>query len=205
MFVNKLDFARLIAQLDGVVPVDAGGGASKISRRARGQVFTPAWLADLVCELTLGRSPGPVTVLDPAAGDGAMLAAVARRAPDARLIGWERDAGLVRRCRAQLPTANVHQLESLFGAPAAPGFDAVIANPPYIRSIRLRAIDPDLWSAVRGTFVATSRGEWDLYGAFIERSLTWVRPGGRVGLIVPSRWLTAQWAQPLRALGQERA
>jgi hypothetical protein len=48
-------------------------------------------------------------------------------------------------------------------------------------------------------FAATSFGEWDLYGAFLEKSVDWLTGDGRVALIVPSRWLTARWAGPLRA------
>jgi hypothetical protein len=170
-------------------------------------VFTPATLADLVGDLVLKpllveRSAGPIRVLDPSAGDGRFLAAAAtalrERGFAAALHGFERDPALAGAARARVPAAAIHAVEALFDAPDLGEFDAVVGNPPYIRSIRLRASDPALWARLRGVFAATAHGEWDLYGAFIERALDWVRPGGRVGLIVPSRWLTAAWSRRLR-------
>src|SRR5690606_18081243 len=58
--------------------------------------------------------------------------------------------------------------------------------------------DEPLRRALRGRYAATSRGEWDLYAAFIEQALDWARPGGEVALVVPSRWLTARSAALLR-------
>ena len=115
------------------------------------------------------------------------------------LHGIERDPALAAAARRRVAGAQVHCAEALFDAPALPRADAVVGNPPYVRSIRLRAADPALWARLRGAFAATSFGEWDLYGAFLERSLDWVGPAGQIGLIVPSRWLTARWAGPLRA------
>jgi adenine-specific DNA-methyltransferase len=135
-------------------------------------------------------------VLDPACGDGALLAAVGARAPQAVLVGIERDPTVARRARRRLPGARIVCRDALDGDLAVAA-ELLVGNPPYVRSVRLRASDPALWAALRGRFVATSFGEWDLYGAFLERSLDWLAGDGRVALIVPSRWLT-------RALGRGR-
>jgi Eco57I restriction-modification methylase len=179
-------------------------------RRARGQYGTPPALAAWVAREVLAplAGAGPVRVLDPAAGDGrflaaardALVAAGRPRAEAARgLIGLERDPELAAAARARLPGATIVVCEALCDAPAlAAGVDAVVGNPPYVRSIRLRQADPALWAAVRGRFAATSHGEWDLYAAFVERALDWVRPGGRIGLVTPSRWWSAAFAAGLR-------
>ncbi|HUQ06490.1 MAG TPA: N-6 DNA methylase [Kofleriaceae bacterium] len=187
------------AIVDGERPLTEGT-SGRAQRRSRGQVFTPAALAQLVCRAVLGDDVR--RVLDPACGDGRFLEAAAevvgRRV---ELVGVERDRTVAEACRARVPRAQVHVAEALFGMPAAlrdGAVDAVIGNPPYVRSVRMKESDPALWKRVRGAFAATAHGEWDLYGAFIEASLRWVRPGGRVGLIVPSRWLTARWAARLR-------
>ena len=197
--MNIDHIARLFGALD---PAGGGGGATAAERRARGQVFTPAALAEAVCALVLG--PDVATVLDPAAGDGAFLRAARAVVPAAALHGIERDPAVARACRRRVPGARIHCAEAVLGAPALAPVDAVVGNPPFVRSIRLRADDPALWTALRGALAATSHGEWDLYGAFLERSLDWLAPGGRVALIVPSRWLTARWAGPLRAHLAER-
>ena len=181
----------------------------RAARRARGVYFTPAPLAREVARAVLAplvAGSGPLRILDPAAGDGRFLAAArdvvaaAGAADRAVLVGVERDPALAAAARARVPGARIVVGESLLEAPPEAGAaDAVIGNPPYVRSIRLRRADPALWTALRGRLAATSHGEWDLYAAFIERALDWVRPGGRVGLVVPSRWLTAAFAARLRA------
>jgi hypothetical protein len=177
--------------------------------RARGQYFTPPALAAWVAREVIAPLGRDARVLDPAAGDGRFLVAardalVARGASPAAaeraLVGLERDPALADAARARLPRATIVTCEALLDAPAcADGVDAVVGNPPYVRSIRLRRADPALWRALRGRFAATSHGEWDLYAAFVERALDWVRPGGRIGLVTPSRWWSARFAAPLRA------
>jgi predicted RNA methylase len=198
----------------------AHAASTRDARRAAGVVFTPEPLARFVARQTLAplatrasSGAATITVLDPAAGDGRFLAAAAAvlgelgvDAARVRLVGIERDPEHAAAARARVPSARVIVGEALLGLGGdlteLGEVDAVIGNPPYVRSIRLRQSDPDLWSALRGRFVATSHGEWDLYAAFLERSLAWVRAGGRIGLVVPSRWLTARYAGGLRdALG----
>ncbi len=194
-----------VAQLDG---------AHRAQRREHGAFYTPAPLVNFVTRLVLqpwlGDSAGmlttPValTILDPAAGDGrflrcadALLRGCGHVAPT--LIGIERDAPTAATTGAALPAATIHCNEALLDAPTLPLVDIVLGNPPYVRSMLLRQRDPVLWQRLRKRFAATSVGEWDVYGAFLEKALQWVRPGGRVGMVVPSRWLTAQFASGLRA------
>ena len=177
----------------------------------------PAWREDGSPELV---------VLDPAAGDGRFLSAAAdvltwraarrgyapaaaRAAIVARcLVGIERDPEFAAQARENLgPGAVVHCAEALL-SPVSRELtaDVVLGNPPYLRSIRLGLADDNLRQALRGRYAATSRGEWDLYAAFLEQALAWARPQGEVALVVPSRWLTARFAGLLRGkLSQARA
>ena len=178
--------------------------AARLARRP------PTWRADGSPELV---------ILDPAAGDGRFLAAAAdqlaaraaKRGFDAAaarsaiarrcLVGIERDPEFAALARARLAGATLHCAEALL-SPAARALegaaDVVVGNPPYVRSIRLGLADDRLRQALRGRYAATSRGEWDLYAAFLEQSLDWAAPGGEVALVVPSRWLTARCAALLR-------
>lgn len=189
---SEAEVARLF---DGLTIAD--GGRARAAR-TRGQVFTPAALAAAVAELGLALVRRPARALDPACGDGALLAAVSARAPQAVLVGIERDPTVARRARRRLPGARIVCRDALDGDLAVAA-ELLVGNPPFVRSIRLRADDPDGWRALRGRFAATSFGEWDVYGAFLERTLDWLAPGGAAVWIVPSRWLMARWAGPLRA------
>ncbi len=178
------------------------------------------WLAraDITCDRD--GVPG-VRVLDPCAGDGRFLAAAGRfihawmRARDpaaaravgldaiARrcLVGIERDPDFAELARARTG-ATIHRCEALCEGPAEllGAADVVLGNPPYLRSIHLARTDPALHAALRQRFAATSYGEWDLYGAFLEQALRWCAPAGEIALVAPTRWLTAAFAAPLRAL-----
>ncbi|MBI4510676.1 MAG: Eco57I restriction-modification methylase domain-containing protein [Deltaproteobacteria bacterium] len=206
----------------------------RASRRDRGIYYTPAFLVDYVVDETLGpllpklafREDGSprVRILDPAAGDGRFLTACVDRlvsaatqagfAPErARtsivrqcVVGVERDERAAALSRHALGTgADIRVGEALCGNAAPEGaWDVVIGNPPYVRSVALKRAEPALWQALRGKFLATSHGEWDLYTAFLERALAWTAPGGEIGLVVPSRWFTAKNAAPLRALLSQR-
>lgn len=86
------------------------------------------------------------------------------------------------------------------------GFDAVIGNPPWEMVRRDEtserkgsARDPIVrFVKESGLFPLCRRGHLNLYQAFIERSLTLVRPGGRVGLIVPWGFAVDDGAAGLR-------
>ncbi len=83
-------------------------------------------------------------------------------------------------------------------------FDAIVGNPPYIKSGRLKQIDPDRWANYTQTLQLASRGEFDLYLCFVERSLQYLQPGGRCGLILPNKWLTSRVGEGLRNLLQQQ-
>lgn len=82
--------------------------------------------------------------------------------------------------------------ESPTAATAWPVHDAIIGNPPYIRQERLGAAKREL----RG--FASYHGLADLYVYFVELAHRVVRPGGRYCLIVPNKWMSARYGQPLR-------
>ncbi len=77
------------------------------------------------------------------------------------------------------------------------GFDAVVANPPYIRQEQLAD------KAVLQGF-ASYDGVADLYVYFVELVHRLLRADGRYCVIVPNKWLTAAYGRPLRAFLAKR-
>ena len=76
------------------------------------------------------------------------------------------------------------------------GFDVVLGNPPY-HSVKL--MDAGLKAYFGSTF-QSAKNRFNLYGLFIERSLSLVRNGGRLGFIVPSSLLANSQYTALRSL-----
>ena len=70
-------------------------------------------------------------------------------------------------------------------------FDAVVGNPPYVRS---RHISAGRKADLRERF-ETVTGAFDLYVAFVERM---AELGGRVSCIVPNKWTTSRYGHVLR-------
>ncbi len=81
-----------------------------------------------------------------------------------------------------------------------PGFDAVIGNPPYIRIQALKEWAPTEVEFYKKHYVAASKGNYDIYVVFVERGLSLLNERGRLGFIVPHRFLNAKYGEPLRRL-----
>jgi hypothetical protein len=67
------------------------------------------------------------------------------------------------------------------------GFDAIVGNPPWV-SFAGRAAQP-LAEDLRAFYAATSpafHGYRNLQGVFVHRAATLLRPGGRLGLVLPT-------------------
>ena len=164
---------------------------------------------------------GVVDVLDPACGDGVLLYAFAQAVPKKRrkylnLFGFERDhtaAEDARKALASLEVNRVHIQERDFvdiddvqfgDGPQPLGFcdaqsgpiakyDAVIANPPYVRTQVLGAKKAQ---ALGKKFGLT--GRVDLYHAFSIAMANVLRDGGVLGLLTSNRFLTIKSGISLR-------
>ncbi len=79
------------------------------------------------------------------------------------------------------------------GMDARGGFDAVIGNPPWVRQESLYAIKPMLKQRF-----ATYDGKADLSTFFVEQALRLVRPGGRIGFVLPNKFFKAEYGEKLR-------
>ncbi len=93
----------------------------------------------------------------------------------------------------------LHARDALDLDRALPPFDVIVGNPPFGRLAR----HPDA-AALRRAYAA-AHGQGDLSACFVERALALLRPGGRLALILPNKWLRAPAGAPLRALLHEAA
>lgn len=82
---------------------------------------------------------------------------------------------------------------------AVGGFDAVVANPPYIRG---RSLDLDHKDMMR-EHLSTVDADWmtrtmDIYGYFITHATPFLNDSGRLGFIISDRWLDTQYGTDLQ-------
>lgn len=156
-----------------------------------GQFFTPTPIADFMAKAVLEAEPA--TVLDPGVGGGILLRAVD---PGPKRFGCDIDPEAVRLARESLNEQG-GELEVVHGdfldrdgwPFSADDFDAVIANPPYIRHHNLDRRHKALarhYSIVLGTKVSSLSGS---YVYFFLEALLRLRAGGRLVFITPAEFL----------------
>lgn len=173
-------------------------------RKARGAFFTPAELCDFVAAWAI-REPDD-RVLEPSCGEAAFLlsageALKALGSPSPSLAGAELHATSARRARRHLATAGLKAhitTGDFFEVEPKPLYDAVIGNPPYVRyqdfagASRVASQRAALRAGVRLTHLASS------WAAFTIHSALFVRPGGRLGLVIPAELLSVNYAAEVR-------
>jgi methylase of polypeptide subunit release factors len=84
-----------------------------------------------------------------------------------------------------------------------PAFDAVLGNPPYLRSQNQDDLDPaykgQLFRIARSNGVIASK-KTDLFAFFVYHALGFLKPGGRLGFVTSSSWLTAAYGGALQSV-----
>jgi len=189
----------------------------RYQRKSLGAFYSPQQLVEPMVAWALTRADQKV--LDPSCGDGVFLETAARRlqhlgaSPERiasllRAVDLNPDAVRVTRYRLGfelgLPFDNV-QVDSFFALPP-PGVlfgspeevDVVIGNPPYIRYqefsgiARRDALERAAYAGVKLNRLASS------WAHFVAHAAGFLRPGGRLALILPAELIHATYAAPLR-------
>ncbi|MBK8189739.1 MAG: N-6 DNA methylase [Vampirovibrionales bacterium] len=215
--------AHLGALYERLLHLDASG-----RRKGGGCFYTPDALARAMADFVMTalarqnrRLSTGLALLDPAMGGGAFLRACAdvwlsdSAAPNAAiwksLHGADLDAGALEAARLSLwaqagcPSATPPlrfmgeqlQVADALLEPIARQFDGIIGNPPYL-GVK-QALDAGKRAAYEAAF-QTARGQYDLYGLFIERSLALLKPGGILAFLLPKPLLVNEHQQAVRRL-----
>jgi type I restriction-modification system DNA methylase subunit len=89
--------------------------------------------------------------------------------------------------------------EHLLEGSALGGLDAIVANPPYIKS---RNIDSDHKDKARGHLDRLDAGDMtrrmDIYGYFLTHSTEFLADGGRLGFLTNDTWLDTGYGSELQ-------
>ncbi|ORV87887.1 class I SAM-dependent DNA methyltransferase [Mycolicibacterium iranicum] len=169
-------------------------------RKARGAFFTPAPVARFLAGWAV-RHPGHA-VLEPSCGEAVFLHEIGRRGEhEGPLVGVEiheeSATAAERSLRASGLDVTIHArdffLHNEFGT-----YDAVVGNPPYVRyqdfagESRARARQAALRAGVSLSNLASS------WAAFTVHSALHLKPGGRLGLVLPAELLSVNYASGVR-------
>lgn len=187
--------------------------------KLRGGYYTSDEVASWLCAWAI-RSPKD-RVLEPSCGNGAFLCASARRFAElrtndssisSRLTGIEFNAAEATMARDRLrnllgPRAtNVVETSDFFSwyEKKQPIFNAVVGNPPFIRYQTFPEPHRSLAMALMVKQGLTPNRLTNIWVPFVVAAVTLLRPGGRLGLVLPAELLQVSYAAQLRSFLTDR-
>jgi adenine-specific DNA methylase len=183
---NRLDSLRMSS-----FPVAASPSAEKL----RGGYYTPQPIAEFLAEWVAAAGS---RLLEPSCGDGSILRALPA---DAEITGVELERDEAAKAASAVPTARVVPADFFewFSPKQWKQWDGVAGNPPFIRfgnwTEPTRGLAFDVMRSV-GMRPTKLTNAWV---PFVVASALAVRPGGRLGLVVPAELLQVTYAAELRA------
>lgn len=186
------------------------------ARKSRGAFFTPDSIADYLAAWAVGNDPS-ARVLDPTCGEAVFLLAAGRHLReagcpadglDARLFGVDLHSSSLDVAKGLLTEQGLDArlLASDFFELSSPGqldcqlplMDAVIGNPPFVRyqqhvgGSRKRSAAAALAQGVRLSGLASS------WAALLIHACSFLKPDGRLAMVLPAELLTVNYAEPVR-------
>lgn len=176
-------------------------------RKARGAFFTPAPIARFVSSWAVRSADD--SILEPSCGEAAFLLAAANKlsllgcrfGSESQLSGVELHADSARLASSLLVDSGAKatiKVGDFFGERPEIQYDAVVGNPPFIRyqefsgEVRARSLEAALSQGVRLSGLASS------WAAFTVHASRFVKPSGRLGLVLPAELLTVGYAAEVR-------
>lgn len=189
-----------------------------------GIVFTPKMISDFISDSVIqDGDPSRKKVLDPGCGCGIFLVSAVqaihkltdmpfKEIINNQIYGIDIIEDNIRRCKLVLQLLVLKNGEKLDGfnfnlATAdslktnwedlfkVDGFDCIIGNPPYVNPHDL----PKETSAfLRSNFKTTKKGTFNIFYAFIEKGLDFLKYNGQLSFIIPNNFMTISAAKDLR-------
>lgn len=81
------------------------------------------------------------------------------------------------------------------------GFDFIVGNPPYVNPHNMNL---ETVNFLKQNFTTTKSGVFNIFYAFIEKSIDHLNSDGRLGFILPNNFLTIKSAEMLRSFIQNK-
>jgi adenine-specific DNA-methyltransferase len=168
----------------------------EFTERSLGRVETPPEVVRFM--VSLAEAPRGGRVLEPACASAPFLRAFRETHGSAyRFVGVEIDPSAL----DLPPWAEGVAGDFLLWEPQE-AFDLVLGNPPYGIVGEGSKYPIHVLKGVKGLYkkaFSTWRGKYNLYGAFVEKSVRLLKPGGVLVFVVPTTWLVLEDFSLLRA------
>ena len=177
---------------------------SKEEIKETGATFTPPGLANYLASLIVPELSSGAKILDPACGDGVLLSAIDEvlKQGDKRgdLIGFDADERYLEEAKDRMKShgtvASFFQKDFLEHLSSEPDdlflenfdqgtYDAIIANPPYVRTQVLGAEKAQMLAKKFNL-----KGKVDLYYPFLIGMTQMLKDGGVLGVLTSNRYLS---------------
>lgn len=215
--LNSCDFSIVDIQNLFEASIDS------LEKKENGVVYTPEYIVDYIIDNTIDLDGiENMIVVDPACGCGAFLTGLIGKLSHIEsvdlcdfisnnLFGFDlnesckKDIELVinvqlltlNKCHSDVKI-NVHSFDSLFNEwgkylPRKP--DYVIGNPPYVK---VQTMKKDYVEKLKNSFDTTKNGGFNLFYAFIEKSMCELSDNGKLGFIIPNNFLKIKSGMCLR-------
>jgi adenine-specific DNA-methyltransferase len=182
--------------------------ADQTDQKLRGGYYTPQDIADYVARWVLRASPS--SILEPSCGDGVFISALhhSNCEKSIKLQGFELFDSEVKKTKAKckeygFKNADIVEGDFLSWASDAVAsqseiFDGVVGNPPFIRYQFLEKnfqINAEKIFTNLGLKFTKHTNSWV---PFVLSSISMLKPGGRLGMVIPSEIIHVMHAQSLR-------
>lgn len=176
------------------------------AQKLRGGYYTPSDIATFLARWVLATEPR--RILEPSCGDGSFLGAISNLRPKhlREACAIEIDAEEAEKARSRtIQHANVSVRVGDFLQWAIdrfdtkPDMDGVLGNPPFIRYQYLNAEQQERARVLFDRYGLSFTKHTNAWVPFVLASIAMLRPGGRMGMVVPAELLHVLHAQSLRA------
>ena len=189
----------------------------------KGIVFTPEYICDYIVKNTIKKFENNTKIIDPSCGCGIFIISLLnylKRKSNKKIIelleqniyGIDITKDNIERAKIILTLYaiingedkedikfNFIEADSLFTdwnlLFKENEFDYIIGNPPYINNHDLKS---DYIEKLSSNFQTTTEGTFNIFYAFIEQSMKYLKKDGKLGYIVPNNFIHIQSAKPLR-------
>jgi adenine-specific DNA-methyltransferase len=188
----------LVRGIDIDLEVNYINSVDRSHRKKYGQFFTPESIADLMVSWLNVTDQN--LVLDPGVGTGVLIRSLRSVSVQSEVIGHEIDDKVVKYCKSIFVRDKKFKLieSNYLSIDYAGKFDAVIANPPYIRhhDYKISKMDKKRIESSFGPLQNTS----NIYVFFVLKILLDLKPHGRASVIIPSDWLNSNFGRRFKEI-----